>query len=103
MTHIYPEKLYSLVRLLKGTSFVYLRRSSKSHQLISMTAQTMSNAPVHKFIKRDGLSEREKGRRNGQEERAVDDSRILDGWSLIFGRVPDSERTRFVYVDSTPT
>lgn len=61
----------------------------------------MPNAPIHRSIRREGLSVREKGRRNGKEERAVDDSRILDGWSLIMGAPEEAHKPRFVYIDST--
>lgn len=73
--------------------------TSQSCQLVSMTAQTIPNAPIDRCLKRDGLSDRDKGRMNGKEERATDDSRMLDGWSVILGS-PGRGKTRFVFVNS---
>lgn len=69
--------------------------------LISITAQTMSNSPIERQSNRDNMTRR-KGGTNEKEERSIDDKRVLDGWTVIFGE-PQEQGPRFVYIDSAST
>lgn len=61
----------------------------------------MPHSPVYRALKRENLTDREKGRVNGKEERPIDTG-ALDGWSVIVGDKQEG-KTRFVFVDTSST